>query len=264
MAREISSRTLEEAWLKLRRGKEHLYMLEMETRKFWDSDSHAVVYEYNVEESKNLLRFKLLKAIPQHSWGLILGDVVHNVRSALDYIIWRLAGSDLADRTSMFPICLSEDDWKRAQWRFQKRPIHADALAYIRSLQPYTRPDPRRAILWLLQELDARDKHKLISMTRSVAQTARFRGTGELTVPYEAVEGALKDGTVLVEYPGPPQVRMDVEFKLGFTIMFERGVVSDTTDVAVPECVSKIFDAVEAIITNFETFLTVHPNWIPS
>lgn len=29
---------LEQSWLKFRRGKEHLYMLESETRKFWDSD----------------------------------------------------------------------------------------------------------------------------------------------------------------------------------------------------------------------------------
>jgi hypothetical protein len=43
---------LEQSWLKLRRGKEHLYMLELETRKFWDTDTDTLVRERNGEESR--------------------------------------------------------------------------------------------------------------------------------------------------------------------------------------------------------------------
>src|SRR5437588_287353 len=106
-------------------------MLELETRKFWDTDMYALVHERNGKELPNLLKFKLLKPIPQNTWGLILGDAIHNTRSALDYIVWRLAGGHLDDRISQFPIYRSEDDWNSTQWRFKRRPIHPDALAYI-------------------------------------------------------------------------------------------------------------------------------------
>jgi hypothetical protein len=230
---------LQESWHKLRRGKEHLYMLELETRKFWDSDPYTLDYERNGEEFPNLLRFKLSKPIPQHAWGLILGDCVHNTRTALDYIAWRLAGSHLNDRISQFPIYSSEDDWNRTQWRFKRQPIHPDALAYIKTLQPYTRPDPKRTVLWLLQELDARDKHKLITMTEMITRAAHFNGSGQMLIPYQAVEGNIEDGTVIVEYADPPEACMNMEFKFAFRVKFERGLVSDSEDFEVGECLYK-------------------------
>ncbi len=259
----MSASVLEQSWLKLRRGKEHLYMLELETRKFWDTDTYSLVHERNGKEFPNLLRFKVSKPIPQHVWGLILGDAVHNIRSALDYIVWRLAGGHLEDRTSMFPIYSSEDDWKSAQWRFKRRPIHPDALAYIKTLQPYTRPDPKRAVLWLLQELDARDKHKLITMTQTMTRAAYIGGVGQMLIPYEAVERDIEDGAVIIEYADPPEACMNMEFKFAFRIQFERGLLSDIEDFEVGACLYKIIDAVDVIINNFERLVAANPDWIP-
>lgn len=251
---------VDEARLKLNRGKEHFYMLELETRKFWDTEPYILVHERNGEEFPNLLRFKLVQPIPQHRWGLILGDAVHNTRSALDYIVWRLAGSHLDDRTSQFPIYRSEDDWNsRMQWRFRQRPIHPDALAYIKTLQPYTRPDPKRAVLWLLQELDARDKHKLVTMTQSVTRGARFAGVGQMLIPYATIEREIEDGTVIVEYADPPEACVNMELDFAFSIKFKRGLISETEDFDVGKCLDNIFKAVEAIISNFE----LRPDWFP-
>jgi len=255
---------LEEARLKLRRGKEHLHILEMEARKFWDADPYSLVHERDGQEFPNLLRFKLTKPIPQHSWGLILGDAVHNIRSALDYIVWRLAGSDLTDRTSQFPICVTEHEWNSGYWKFLKRPIHADAIAYIKTLQPYTRPDPKRAKLRILQELDARDKHKLITMTQSITRASYIGGSGQILIPYDAVEKPLHDGAVIIEYADPPEAAMNMEFQFSFRIIHERGLISDTEDFEVLPGLHKIAVAVEIIIDNFERMITVDPTWIPS
>lgn len=253
----------EEARLKLRRGKEHSYALEIEARKFWDADPYALVHERNGQEFPNLLRFKLTKPMPQHAWGLILGDAVHNIRSALDYIVWRLAGSHLDDRTSVFPIYASEDDWNRAQWRFQRRPIHPDALAYIKTLQPYTRPDPKRAKLWLLQELDARDKHKLITTTESITRASYIGGTGQILIPYDAVEKPIHDGAVIIEYADPSEAAMNLKFEFSFRIVFERGLFSDTDDFEVLPSLHSVAEAVEVIIDNFERAIAANPTWIP-
>jgi hypothetical protein len=244
---------LEEARLKWSRGKEHLYMLEAESRKFWDSEPYTVIHERNGKEFENVLRFQWTQPVPHNRWGSILGDVVHNMRSALDYIAWRLAGSNLADRYIQFPLCETIDQWKGFQWRLQKSaPIHADALAYIQSLQPYTRPDPQRAFLWILQELDARDKHKLITLTQSLARTAKISGRGQMLIPYEAIENPLENGTIIVEYAGPPEASANLEIDLAFQVVFDNSLGA-LANCEVGSVLYPIFNAVDVIIANFES-----------
>lgn len=174
----------EEALLNLRRGKEHLNALDREFDKFYTRDFYTITCEYNPESSQYIARLKITRPIPQHSWGLQLGDSVHNVRSALDYVAWRLAGSDPADLTTLFPTCRHPAKFKSLGYRVKR--IHPDALTEIESMQPYKRPDPVHSSLWLIEELDARDKHKLITMTQSITRLHSFKGTGQITIPYTA------------------------------------------------------------------------------
>ena len=96
---------LKECWHKLDRAKEHLKALDEEIGVFLDSKPAVVVREYDAQLPRYLFRVKSMRAIPQARWALIIGDCVHNLRSALDYIAWRLAGSDHEDRRTLFPIC---------------------------------------------------------------------------------------------------------------------------------------------------------------
>ena len=55
--------------------------------------------------------------------------------------------------------------------------LHKDALAEIARLQPFqVHPgrNPKQELLWFLQELDARDKHKLVTMTKGMTHGASF------------------------------------------------------------------------------------------
>jgi len=236
-----------------------MYVFQTEPWKFWDSDAYTLIHEYNREEAKNILRFKWLKPVPQHLWGAILGDALHCARSALDYIAWRLAGSDLTDRHTFFPICLTEKDWRAAQWRYRRHPIHSQAFDHIHSLQPYRRPDPERTFLWALQELDARDKHKLITLTESLARASQIEGTGQITIPYGVIEGPLQDGMIIIEYPGPPAARTDLNIHLSFQVVFD-STTGIWANLEVISILKPIFDVVDAIIGNFE-FCS---NWFPS
>jgi len=254
---------LDQSWLKFRRAKEHLYALHAMMQVFWDGKPNAVVHEYDAKESKNLFRFKTFRDIPSESWGLILGDAVHNLRSALDYLAWRLAGSDLADIRTQFPICLTPDKFKDAAWRLKL--IHADALAEIGKLQPYNGPNPKRAALWLLQELDARDKHKLITMVQSVTSSSGYSVNAPIpaVVPYNAI-GKIEPDTVLLEYSGPNQPDVDVEIDLVTAVLFERGLLSNTEDFEVLPCLFEVFAAVEKILFQFDKYLRLHPDWVKS
>jgi hypothetical protein len=250
---------LEEAWLKLRRGREHLDALDAEFRRFHDDEFYTVVGEYDPEQAKYLVRFKILKPIPQHRWGLVLGDAVHNARSALDYIAWRLAGSDPTDFATLFPICNHPAKFKSSERRLRR--MHPEIFAVIRDLQPYKRPDPSHHPLWLLEELDARDKHKLIAMTQSVTRVHSFHGRGQILIPYAAVEETIQDNAILAESSDP---NVEMEFEFASKVVFDRNVISAASgDYSVIRCVEGAFWAVECTINYFERIFMGYPHWIP-
>jgi hypothetical protein len=250
---------LEEARLKLGRGQEHLDTLDAELRRFHHNEPYTVVGEYDPDSAKYLARFKILKPIPRHGWGLILGDAVHNARSALDYIAWRLAGGDPTDLITLFPICNHPAKFKSMQYRLKR--MHPSVVAEIRDLQPYQRPDPKHDPLWLLEELDARDKHKLIAMTQSVTRAVSFDGRGDILIPYATFEQPVEDNAILAESTDP-----NVEMELAFSssVIFDRNVISAASgDYSVIRCITEAFWAVECVIRRFERIFMGYPHLIP-
>ena len=99
------NRTVEGSRAKLRRAKEHLDHIEAEITQFLNAESYGVTVE---RPTKTVAVVRVTKVpdrrIPVEDWALIIGDCVHNARAAIDYIAWQLAGSDMNDRTTMFPI----------------------------------------------------------------------------------------------------------------------------------------------------------------
>jgi hypothetical protein len=106
--------------------------------------------------------------------SVLIGDCVHNLRSALDYLVLQLAGlegkSKDAETKTAFPICLNAESFKNATRKRIDEFISAAALVAIEEVQPYWNPDPtkqnvtlgERSILWLLSQLDIVDKHRTI------------------------------------------------------------------------------------------------------
>jgi hypothetical protein len=103
---------LTDCWGKLERAEGHFKVLKAEVMSYLESKPFAMIEEFNSEQAKYLFKLKIIKPIPQFPWALIVGDCVHNARSALDYLAWRLAGSDLADKATIFPIKAAEPDFK--------------------------------------------------------------------------------------------------------------------------------------------------------
>lgn len=102
---------------------------------------------------------------PVDEWSLILGDFVHNLRSALDACIWEFATRDgrtpPKPRQVQFPIIDSEAKWTDAR-RNQLQTVPDEIAERVRILQPFNRPEderPRDALV-LLQELSNLDKHR--------------------------------------------------------------------------------------------------------
>jgi hypothetical protein len=104
---------------------------------------------------------------PDEVWGPIIGDAVHNLRSALDHLAWQLAvpsARATTPRRIEFPIFLDDpatDREIRGALTKKLNCLRPESQAIIDGAQPYKTGD-RHHPLWLLQTLWNTDKHRTL------------------------------------------------------------------------------------------------------
>src|SRR5438045_9374661 len=100
---------LGDARAKLAHAESRLQALNMEILDFLNSNPYALASEPHPTQIGQVLRVKINKEIPYPDWGLLLGDTIHNARSALDHLAWRMGGADAHDRDTQFPVFDDKD-----------------------------------------------------------------------------------------------------------------------------------------------------------
>jgi hypothetical protein len=144
--------------LKLERAKEHLHRLEVEVSVFLAQEPYAVVAEEEPASGDRVWRVRVKEQPPQ-KWGVVIGEVVHALRSALDLMVCTLVernGHHVTDQTG-FPIVPSKHDLKAALPKI--RGVSGPAADMILGFRPYKGGDDQ---LWMLHRLDIADKHRLL------------------------------------------------------------------------------------------------------
>jgi len=138
---------------KVERAKHHLRSLEEQLGPY--RDKTRPVYAGNGMD---------LVALPLLSFNILAtaGDVVHNLRTALDHLAHQLVLVGTPDgnppRQIEFPILESEEEYDKRK-AAKTRGMRADAVQAIDDLKPYKERNPT---LWRLRELDNIDKHRMI------------------------------------------------------------------------------------------------------
>ena len=180
---------------------------------------------------------------PLVEWATILGDCLHNLRSALDAAVWELAHCDGATPTKptqvQFPFCEREADWPR-RLEGSLAGLPTDLLTKLEAVQPYnhTKGDERISALSLLNTLDIEDKHKagIRAETRATEASNRsqirfesedaaechVRPTQEIVL--ELIDGALLHDEATL-HP-IVEVRGDFDATVLFAIATPRGPVT--------------------------------------
>lgn len=114
------------------------------------------------EEGKGLLVWKVHRPPPLRL-SVLLGDLLHNLRSSLDHIAWQLvlANGGTPGRGTSFPILLT----KKATLKIAGR-ISKQAAAVVEDLQPYNNKSgvPEIDPLHILGTLNNIDKHREINI----------------------------------------------------------------------------------------------------
>jgi hypothetical protein len=155
---------------KLNRATKHIEELEDVCALFVGSNPYEITSTDNPdtgERSYHLIGFRdFPDDIP-----LICGDALHNLRSALDHLAWRLVkkAGGTPTKNTCFPIAESAQKYQTTEMKRRVEGMSQEAMNVIDGFKPYKGGnDP----LWRLHRLHARDKHSLL-ITVGTAHLAR-------------------------------------------------------------------------------------------
>jgi hypothetical protein len=137
---------------------------------------------------------RIFKAPSLITWGVLIGDIVHNLRSALDQLAWELSiNYQRSLPTPLVPLPikgrLRGGHWRRVQFQVSPTPYHwtenskkslrlidQRLLPKFEDEQPYKLGRQyQRHWLWLLNELWNSDKHRLVAITAMYTAPKKFR-----------------------------------------------------------------------------------------
>jgi len=180
---------LDGAYHRVRRAGKHLANLKRRADAFCQVKSDAVVIERKPEtfllpdgrEVKGVLGSAssfLTKPIPPII-SILVGEIVYNLRAALDYLIYELARFDAGKviKRTQFPIDNSEDCFRGRRKTFLKglSDVHITAT---KRLQPCDGCDWTRT----LKELSNPDKHMHLTVVSSPVTISLSQGSTEAII----------------------------------------------------------------------------------
>jgi len=168
---------------------------------------------------------KINPAVP-----LIIGDCIHNARSALDHLVGQLAVLNNAPTESIsktsFPVCLEPSEFERAVAKRIAPFISPAALAEIEKLQPSATGNAGKDdVLWVLSQLDIIDKHRLLIVAvtkfRPISFTVTMRA-GEHFIQKDITSDNWKrseDGAEIIRFsfsedPGKVNVKLNTASRI--------------------------------------------------
>jgi hypothetical protein len=208
----------------------HLKLIEQFIGEFFDSDPYSIMTDRDPENGVYHARLVYPKQLPARPLSLMIGDCIHNMRSALDYMAWELAGADIANMETMFPIFDTEAGFKtRGLKRIKRLPKNAQTA--IERLQPYnTSYGGDLLALSAINKIDATDKHKVLTVAIAIAdhvvchhgvpehmRTGR-RTTAELQIFSNA--RLIHNAKIATFTIAPPIPEMEVDFKFTPKVTF--------------------------------------------
>jgi hypothetical protein len=241
---------------KLRRADTHFKAIEHEVTQFLSSNPYRFIGEYDSSKGQLVAKARQVVHPDTDFWATLIGDCVHNLRSALDHLAHQLlaiqGGTPKIGRGgTAFPIYDTSVGPKGGP-----RTVHITGdpgsvsgpiLTFVEGVQPYNRVnDPNGHPLWILSELDNMDKHR--SLTTAAGALSGFSigigNMGDINLYFDFVgfTGPFDETTELARWkatvtgPNPhvdmyPSGPIDVLFDATAGLAAGRPVLSTLTEL---------------------------------
>ena len=165
--------------LKIGRAEEHFQSVKNVVSAQLKPEAYDAIFKVNADFTRYSVILKILKDIPFDQMALIAGDCVHNLRSALDHLIYSMAvhlehGNIPTNWKKLaFPIAASSSDFADMGFRIKSLPDRVRTA--IESVQPYNRPHAELPpLLGLLHYFDLADKHRVLNVCFTVIHQGHF------------------------------------------------------------------------------------------
>lgn len=154
--------------LKIKRAEKHIAELDSAVGEFLKTRPYGVSLDKDPQSGNSLLQYGWTKRVPADQFALIIGDAVHNLKTALDLawvvVIHKVFGSA---EHAKFPVFGTpkelEDALNSRKIRERSRPLY-DLM--VSEIKPY---EGGNDTIWALHRLDILDKHRLLIPLLSVA-----------------------------------------------------------------------------------------------
>ncbi len=226
----------QEIYTKVERARHHLETLERDISAFCDRKGYSLTCEVDIGAGEKTFVFTAIEPIPDW-WPVAIGDIAHNLRSALDNCIYEISVKHTGSVVGLseFPIFNSPEHFHksgRGGGLYKIRGVPAKTAKVIEAMQPFnTRKDGSESILSILHELSNIDKHRTIHVCRMMPRDMRmevvrditFNGSMDWCMPL----GILEDRTILARWkPTILEEGMDMSADFTFDIVFQDTVVA--------------------------------------
>ena len=161
---------------KIARAREDFQTIEGEVRAWFAGKLYSVIDYHDIQTGWHSIKPEpIIEPIPLR-WPVVLGELIHDIRSALDHIITLLviANGRVPNVGNQFPIyswgyepTWTKRDWNQRRNQFQRcvSGMSADDVAIIKALQPYRRRHIGRLpynALETIAEFSNLDKHQTL------------------------------------------------------------------------------------------------------
>jgi len=189
--------------LKRSRAWDQINSLKADITSFLWSDLDAYVPRVDFNGQTQILTISVhINKVPDAMWGIRVGEIVHNLRSALDHVIWELFIKNnrqtprIRDK-HQFPIFDNQAGFNSAIPQFLKG-LDNKAIDLIRSEQPFPvseggTGEDIKSPLWHLKELSNCDKHRTIHLVGILLHEYNFTFPPlirEVTMHKEVIQNA--------------------------------------------------------------------------
>ena len=211
----VNPPSLQGVWKKLDRAEEQIKLLEGELRTYVEARPYRLTEEVEAQPDNTLLiRYQDVKE-PDLRFGVILGEIVHDLRSALDHLIHALVlrgrrrpypGNQfpIYDRQFPDPRNPSRPNWVEGSTA-DLQGVHKRYRAIIQEVQPYHRRHRAKFHpLYVLNQLWNTDKHNIVHGVALIPPKKHVPAQITLrTFGYSGFEAVLEIYTRVIEDDAP-------------------------------------------------------------
>lgn len=221
---------LDSARKRIERAGKHLDDFIAEVEAYATREANNIRVEY--DEIRDQPNFILAPKSPRpDEFALIVSDCIHNLRAALDYVVYELAKLDsrLSDPDgTQFPITIEDEFIKHRKARLKgKGPFAHLTEAHVNAIEAY---QPYKGVQWTktLRDISNPDKHRKLVRQRS-GRRVHLGDPGRTRETFKGVRPGRSD--------------MELERRVSVRIFFsDRRPVVETLDILKHQ-VGRVIDA---------------------